>query len=137
MPSDLLLAITAPGTKTATFNSSALTLPAGSSWNEDFLRVIYSAASNASGSNTVTFTLDVSYDGGSTWITDVGGAPAITLSTTAQAGVVYLPILLTRQDLINANAANAPQIRLTGTIAGAGTSPTITVAAPVVVPTRD
>lgn len=136
MPSDLLLAITAPGTKTATFNSAALTLPAGSTWNELFMRVGYKAASNASGANAFTFDVDISYDGGSTW-TENSGAPPLNLSTTAQAGEIFIPIMLTRQDLINASAANAPQVRLTGTLTGAGSTPTINVYDVSLVPTRD
>ncbi len=136
MPSDLLLAIAAPGVKTATFNSAALTLPKGSTWNELFMRVGYSAASNASGANSFTFDVDISYDNASTW-TELAGAPPLALSTTVQAGEIFLPVITTRQDLINANAANAPQVRLTGTLAGAGSTPTINIYDVSLVPTRD
>jgi hypothetical protein len=136
MPADLLLGIAAPGVKTATFNTSGVTLPKGSTWNELFLRVPYTAASNASGANSVTFDVDISYDNASTW-TELAGEPPINLSTTVQSGVVFIPIVTTRQDLINAAAANAPQVRLTGTFAGAGSTPTITVAQCDFMPTRD
>ncbi len=136
MPSDLQLAITAPGVRTATFSTAGITMPKASTWNEVFLRIVYSAASNASGANSVTFDIDVSYDGASTWTELVGTTP-IVLSTTAQAGEIFLPIVLTRQDLANAGAANAPQIRFTETFSGAGSTPTINVSALDIVPTRN
>lgn len=136
MPADLLLSIAAPGTKTATFNTAGVTLPKGSTWNELFLRVPFTAASNATGANAFTFDVDISYDGASTW-TELAGESPINLSTTAQSGVIFIPIANTRQDLINAAAANAPQVRLTGTLSGAGTVPTITVAQCDFMPTRD
>lgn len=136
MPTDLLLTIAAPGTKTATFNSAALTLPKGSTSRNAYLEVPYTAASNATGANAFTFDVDVSYDGGSTW-TELAGTAPLNLSTTAQAGAIYLPVPLTRQDLVNANAANSPQIRVTGTLSGAGTVPTITVGQISYMPVRD
>ncbi len=120
MPTDALLALQASVTKTATFNGAALILPTGTPRRGLKARVIYSAAANASGSNTVVFSIDVSYDGGSTWNSDFL-APPITLSTTAQSGEIAIPFEISPTSVINGT-----QIRLTATIAGSGTSPTIT-----------
>jgi hypothetical protein len=123
MAADALLALQASTTKTATFNGTGKSLPYGSN-RELFARVIYSAAANASGSNTAIFSLEYTVDGGSTWTTGFVNA-TITLSTTAQAAEVYLPIEFPLSAKVLATPANA-QVRLSVTIAGAGTSPTIT-----------
>jgi len=53
------------------------------------LGVIYFAASNASGANAVTFSIDVSYDGGSTWCSDFNEASqVVNLTTTVKTGEV-------------------------------------------------
>lgn len=125
MPTDALIALQASVTKTATFNGAALILPGGTPRRGMVCRVIYSAASNASGSNTVTFDIDVCYDGGPTvWNSDFFAPTAITLSTTVQSGEVYIPFSISPQMV--AGVITAPQIRLTATFAGAGVSPTIT-----------
>lgn len=128
MPTDALMTVAAPGVKTATFNSAALTLPKATMLNPLFCRIIYSAASNVSGANAVTFDIDVSYDGGSTW-SELSGAPPIALSTTVGSGEISIPFQLTRADLVQAQVATqpAPQIRVTGTFSGAGSTPTINV----------
>ena len=82
---DALIALQASVTKTATFTGGALTLPAGTPFRGDKVRVIYSAATNASGSNSVTFQIAVSKDGGSTFNVEAQADP-IALSTTAQSG---------------------------------------------------
>lgn len=120
MPTDALLQLQAPVTKTATFNGAALTLPGGTPRRGLKARVLYSAASNASGANSVTFSIDVSRDAGSTWNTEFQ-APPIALSTTAQAGELWIPF-----DVSPATVAAGVQIRLSANFAGAGTSPTIT-----------
>jgi hypothetical protein len=120
MATDALLALQASVTKTATFNGAALVLAGGTPRRGLNARVIYSAAANASGSNTVAFSVDVSYDGGTTWFSDFL-APAITLSTTALAGEVFIPFSISP-----VTVANGTQIRLTATVAGSGTSPTVT-----------
>lgn len=123
MATDALMALQASVTKTATFNGAALDLatrpPVGLNL---FARVLYSAASNASGANSVTFTIDGSTDN-TNWTTIGGARPsdAVTLSTTAQAGEVFIPI----QGFVR-------YIRLTATFAGAGTVPTITYQGDVV-----
>ena len=120
MATDALLALQSSVTKTATFNGAALTLAGGTPRRGLNARVIYSAATNASGSNSVTFSVDVSYDAGSTWNADFL-APAIALSTTAKSGVLSIPFSISPTSV-----ANGTQIRLTATVAGGGSTPTIT-----------
>lgn len=121
MPTDALVQLQASVTKTATFNGSAVTLAGGTPRRGLKARVIYSAATNASGSNSVQFSLDVSYDAGSTWLSNLFQAQIINLSTTAQSGEVFIPF-----DISPTSVANGTQIRLTATFAGAGSTPTIT-----------
>lgn len=120
MPTDALIQLQSSVTKTATFNGSALTLSTGTPRRGLKARVIYSAATNASGSNSVVFQIDVSYDAGSTWNGDFL-APAIALSTTAQSGEIFIPF-----EISPTSVANGCQIRLTATFSGAGSTPTIT-----------
>jgi len=121
MPTDALVQLQASVTKTATFNGSAVTLAGGTPRRGLKARVIYSAATNASGSNSVVFSLDVSYDAGSTWLSNLFQAQSIALSTTAQSGEVFIPF-----DISPTSVANGTQIRLTATVSGAGSTPTIT-----------
>ncbi len=120
MATDANLALQASVTKTATFNGAALTLSAGTPRWPLVARVIYSAATNASGSNTVTWDIDVSRDAGSTWNAEFTADP-ITLSTTAQSGEISIPFSISPSSV-----ANGTQIRLTCTIAGSGSTPTVT-----------
>lgn len=120
MATDALIQLQSSVTKTATFNGSALTLVGGTPRRGLNARVIYSAATNASGSNSVVFSVDVSYDAGSTWNSDFL-APAIALSTTAQSGEIHIPFSISPTSV-----ANGTQIRLTATFSGAGSTPTIT-----------
>lgn len=124
MPVDALIALQASVTKTATFNGAALTLAGGTPRRGMNARVLYSAASNASGANTVLFSIDVSYDGGTTWNSDFYPPTGIALSTTVQSGEVFIPFSISPQMV--SGVITAPQIRLTATFSGAGTSPTIT-----------
>jgi hypothetical protein len=127
MATDANLVLQASVTKTATFNGAWLNLPGLMGGRAAFAHVIYSAASNASGSNTVTFSLDISPDGGTTTYAAAFSAAdqALTLSTTALAGEISIPFALLDKTMI---AGATPSIRLTATVAGAGTSPTITYA---------
>jgi hypothetical protein len=120
MPVDANVALQASVTKVATFNGAALILPGGTPRRGLKARVIYSAATNASGSNTVIFSVDVSYDAGSTF-TSLFFAPTVTLTTTAQAGETFIPFEVSPTSVVN-----GIQIRLTATVAGAGSTPTIT-----------
>jgi hypothetical protein len=121
MPADALTQLQASVTKTGTFNGTALTLAGGTPRRGLKARIIYSAATNASGSNSVTFSVDVSYDGGSTYISNLFQAPVINLSTTAQAGEIFIPF-----EISPTSVANGTKVRLTATFAGAGSTPTIT-----------
>lgn len=121
MPTDALIQLQPSVTKTSTFNGSAVTLAGGTPRRGLKARVIYSAATNASGSNSVQFSLDVSYDAGSTWNSNLFQALIINLSTTAQSGEIFIPF-----DISPTSVANGTQVRLTATVAGAGSTPTIT-----------
>jgi hypothetical protein len=124
MAYDTLLALQASVTKTATFNGTGVSLPFGNGINPLFARVLYSAATNASGSNSVSFTIDYSLDNGSTWAV-ASTAPIINLSTTAQAGEISIPVMFPTGARVLATPANA-LVRLSATFAGAGSTPTIT-----------
>jgi hypothetical protein len=129
MPADALLQLQASVTKTATFSSAALILAGGTPRRGLKARVIYSAATNASGSNAVLFSIDVSKDGGSTFIQEFLADP-INLSTTAQAAEIFIPF-----EVSPTSVANGIQIKLTATFSGAGSTPTITYFSDIV-PTR-
>ena len=120
MATDALIQLQASVTKTSSFNGAALTLAGGTPRRGLNARVIYSAATNASGSNSVVFSLDVSYDAGSTWLSDFL-APAIALSTTAKSGEIFIPFSISPTSV-----ANGCQVRLTATVSGAGSTPSIT-----------
>lgn len=116
MATDANLQLQASVTKTATFNGAAVNLPGGTPRRGLKARVIYSAASNASGANAVTFSVDVSPDN-VTWYTGEfqGVDTAVNLSTTAQSGEIFIPF-----------ETSQPYVRLSATITGAGSTPTIT-----------
>ena len=125
MPVDALIALQASVTKTATFSGAALILPGGTPRRGCVARVIYSAATQASGSGVWTFSVDVCYDGVPTlWNVDFVAYPAITLTTTAQTGEIYIPFSISPQMV--AGVITAPQIRLTATLTGSPVTPTIT-----------
>jgi len=124
MPSDANVALQASVTKTSTFNGAALILPGGTDRAGLKARIIYSAATNVSGSNAVTFSIDVCYDGvPTTWFSDFV-APPINLSTTAQSGEIFIPFDVS--PTVVSGVITNPQIRLTATFSGAGSTPTIT-----------
>jgi len=121
MPSDALVALQASVTKTATFNGAALILPGGTPRRGLKARVIYSAAQQASGSGIWTFSLDVCYDGVPTlWLPDFV-APPITLTASAQAGEIFIPFEVSPTSVVN-----GIQVRLSATLSGSPTTPTIT-----------
>lgn len=124
MASDANLVLQASVTKTATFNGSWLDLGATRNLMDPlWARVEYSAATNASGANSFTWSLDVSDDGS----TSAGAAmfnasdQVLNLSTTTQQGEVWIPFVIVHR-----------YIRLTATVAGAGSTPTATYQAEVV-----
>jgi|SRR5690242_2535389 len=125
MVSDANLTLQSAVTKTATFSGSWVPIPGVGGQRGLFAHVAYSAATNASGSNSVTFSLDVSPDNGSTvYSSELAGADQVlTLTTSAQVGRLFFPIPLFDKVLL---AGTSPAARLTCTIAGAGSTPTIT-----------
>lgn len=116
MATDANLALQASVTKTATFNGAAVDLGTGTPRRGLKARVIYTAATNASGSNAVAFAIDTSADN-STWnAADFASVENnVALSTTAQSGEFYIPVETSQR-----------YIRLTATVTGAGSTPTIT-----------
>lgn len=121
MATDALLALQASVTKTATFNGAGFGLVTGTPRRGLFVRVLYSAATNASGANSVTFSVDESADNSTFFQKTVDNKDVVNLSTTAQSGEIFLPI-----------ETSQPFIRLSATFAGAGTVPTITYQGDVV-----
>lgn len=121
MAVDALLALQASVTKTATFNGAGLALANGTPRRGLVARVLYSAANNASGSNSFTFSLDWSTDNGGTWNSLALAAPLV-LTTTAQIGEIDIPF-------ITPNNPSGGQVRLTVTLTGAGSTPTVTYSA--------
>ncbi len=108
MPSDANITLAAQATVTATTNGSAVILAGGTPRRGLVARVIYSAALNTSASDTITFSLDVCYDGvPTTWYADFV-APTITLTTTAQSGEIFIPFSISPTSV-----ANGTQVRLT------------------------
>lgn len=121
MPSDANIALQATVTKTATFNGAAFILAGGTPRRGLVARVIYTAAQQASGSGVWTFSVDVCYDGvPTTWNTDFV-APPITLTASAQQGEIFIPFSISPTSV-----ANGTQIRLSATLSGTPTTPTIT-----------
>lgn len=121
MPVDALIQLQASVTKTATFQGTGVQLTGGTPRRGMAARVLYSAATNASGSNTVTFGVDISYDN-STWYSDfVAADHAVALSTTAQSGEITIPFSVKENAI-----AGSVWIRGVVTVTGAGVSPTVT-----------
>jgi hypothetical protein len=115
MATDALLALQAKVTKALTFNGAALTLAAGTPRWPLVARVIYSAATST-GSDTLTFSVDVSYDAGSTWNSDFV-APAVAITSTAKSGELFIPFSISPTSV-----ANGTQVRLTATMTTNGTT---------------
>src|SRR5258706_255769 len=120
MPVDALIQLQASVTKATTFNGAALILAGGTPRRGLWARILYSAATSTS-TNTATFSIDACYDGvPTTWRSDFVGDPPLSLTTTAQAGVLYIPVYL--QPTLVSSVITAPPIRATITIAGAVTA---------------
>jgi len=119
---DALLVLQAAVTNTATANGTGLALPNGTARRPLIARVLASAFSAATGTSTVTFSVDQSANGGTTWATLASAAP-ITAAAVAASSEVFIPFVTPLAD----NANTATQIRLTATFSGSGvTTPTIT-----------
>ena len=125
MAQDANLTLQASVTKTGNFNGAWVNLKGLLGGRRAWAHVFYSAATNASGANSVTFSLDVSPDGGTTVYTGAFSASdqVINLSTTAQQGELAIPFNLLDKTLL---AGATPAVRLVATFAGAGSTPTIT-----------
>lgn len=127
MAQDANLVLQASVTKTATFNGAWVELGA-TPLRGLFAHVFYSAATNASGSNSVLFQIDVSPDNGTTVYSAEYAAEdqVIALSTAAQAGEIVIPFNLQTPGVIKAVETGLAAVRLTATFSGAGSTPTIT-----------
>jgi hypothetical protein len=115
MATDANLVLQSSTTKTASFNGTGVDLKVGTPHRGLVARILYSAAANASGSNTVTFSVEHSDDNATFYAMASGAADALTLSTTAQAGEITIPFSTSKR-----------YVRLVCTIAGAGSTPTVT-----------
>jgi hypothetical protein len=115
MAIDALAVLQVSVTKTATFNGAGYDLKNGTP-NRGLAAVVqYSAATNASGANAFTFSVDHSDDDSTYYALASGASDVVTLSTTAQAAEIYIPFM-----------TNKRYVRLTVTQVGAGSTPTIT-----------
>lgn len=116
MATDANLQLQASTTQTASHSGAAVNLPGGTPRRGLKARVLYSAASNASGANAVEFGIDVSPDG-VTWYDGEAqaGDAVVNLGVAAQAGEIFIPF-----------ETSQPYVRLTASVSGAGTVPTIT-----------
>ena len=112
---DFLAILQALTTKTATFQSTGLDLLKRAPRQGLHARVIFSAATNASGSNSVTFSIEESDDNATFYTVASAAAKVINLNTVAQSGVIDIPFQTRRR-----------YVRLVATFGGAGSTPTIT-----------
>ena len=120
MATDALVALQSSVTKTATFNGAGLQLVGGTPRRGLNARVIYSAGTATAG-DTVTFSVDVSYDGGSTYYADFV-APPVTLATSgAASGEINIPFSISPTSV-----ANGTYVRLTATFSSTAHTDTIT-----------
>jgi hypothetical protein len=122
MATDANLVLQAQVTKATTFSGGWLSLLglSGAGGRALWAHVLYNTATSTS-TNTATFSLDVSPDGGTTvYAAEFNAADqALALTTTAQAGEIAIPFSLLDKTLI---AGATPAIRLTITVAGGGTA---------------
>jgi len=124
---DQLTEIVSLHTITASETSNTfVVVPEGALGNELTARVQYWNAQQASGSGVWTFTVQASYNRGSTWNTLATGA-AITLSATAQNAEQALAFLLD-----TAPDSGEFWIQVLCTLTGSPTTPTIAYRADLV-----
>lgn len=93
MPADANLILQAVVTKIAAFNGAGLDLKVGTPARGLMVRVIFSAANTSAGAGTATLRVTSGIDNAT--FGRILGQPAETtlvLSTTAQAGTVFIPI---------------------------------------------
>lgn len=115
MAVDALIQLQATVTKTATFQGTAVDLKTGTPRRGLKARVIYSAATNASGSNTVAFTIEHSDDNSTFYTLSSNVELNVALTTAAQSAEIFLPFETSKR-----------YVRLVATFTGAGSTPTIT-----------
>ena len=125
MAVDALNVLAASATVTSTTNGTALKLPGGTPIWGLVARVIYTAAS-ASAADTITFSVDVCYDGvPTTWYSDFLAPPiTLPLSSAPAAGEIYIPFRVS--PTVVSGVITAPQIRLTATFSSTAHTDTIT-----------
>src|SRR5260221_3637108 len=94
MPADTLLVLQAAVTKTATFQGAGVNILTGTPPGQVLVaRVIFSAATNATGANAWNFTVEQSTDNATFYtVGGAGGTATVNLTTTAQAGEDFLPV---------------------------------------------
>ncbi len=129
MPVDILSSLTpgftipllATGSGTGIDLGAGGALPAGTALYGLVARILVTTASNATGANTLTFTIDHSSDN-ATWKTLAGAAYGanddLALTTVAQSREIFIEFMTHQR-----------YIRLTATYTGAGTVPTATFTA--------
>lgn len=124
MPADANAVLQASVTKVDSFNSTGVNLGVtyGNNPRPLVARIEYSAATEASGGKTVIFSIEQSDAVGGTYYALASGAKdTITLTTTAQAGEIFIPFLATMQF-----------VRLVETLSASTNSPSITYYAEIV-----
>lgn len=123
MPADANAVLQASVTKVDTFQSAGVNLGAtyGNNPRPLVARVVYSAATEASGSKTVIFSIEQSANDSTYYALASGAKDTITLTTTAQAGEIFIPFLATLQ-----------YVRLVETLSASTNSPSITYYAEIV-----
>lgn len=129
MPSDVhTSALQAQVTKTANFHGAAIPITEGTPRSGDAVSIIYSAASDPSLTNEVTFTIDVSSDGSTGWNTIVEFKP-IVLTATAQAAEIFRKFE-TLESFFRISAVFAADITPSSSASsGTAAAPTITYSA--------
>jgi hypothetical protein len=100
MVSDALQQFTSSITKIAAFRSAGFPLPGGTPRRGLTARVLYSAASVSAATGACAFSIDLSYDGGSTWTSEFI-SDTIALSTVATQGEVFIPYRVVKSALQN------------------------------------
>lgn len=91
---DALNVLAASATITNSANSTAVDLGVGGTLRAIlWARIIHSATSNASGSATITYSIEHSSDNSTFYACASGAKDIITTSTTAAAGEVYIPFV--------------------------------------------
>jgi hypothetical protein len=122
MATDALLALQASVTKTSTFSSAVFTLATGTPRRGLKARVLYSAGASGTATSTATFSISVSYDGGSSFNPEFLADPLTLPTSGAIAGEFFIPF-----EVSPTSVANGVQIKLVCTIApGSSATPTIT-----------